>query len=530
MKKIALVVFVLLSIFLTFSQYCWSASPKNTLVVAANIDDIITLDPAETFEFTGTEILANVYDKLMMYEPEDLSTLVGGVAENWEVSENGKTITFTLREGLKFHSGNPVTAHDAAFSLQRGVLLKKTPSFILTQFGWNADNVHELVRAIDNKTLQLTITEDFAPSLVLNCLAAGIGSVVDKKLVLAHEKNGDMGHNWLRRHSAGGGAFFLKDWKPNIAVVLEANKEYRHGSPAVERVIFRHIKEATTQRLLLEKGDVDIAMGLNIDQLQAMKGDDDIVIRDYPQAAVHFLGLNQKTKELQNPKVWEALRWLVDYQYMTDTFLKGQYKVHQSFWPVGFPGSLTDTPYSYNVEKAKNLLTEAGYPDGFSLELDVINNPVFMNMAQAIQQSFAKADIKLNIIPGTGAQVITKYRDRAHDMLLIYWGPDFMDIHSNANSFAFNADNSDAAKVSSSAWRNAWDIPELSKRTRAAAMEKDSTKRQQMYLDIQKEIQQQSPYIIMFQANNQVAMKKEVKGFVMGPVTDEIYFRNVKKE
>ncbi len=528
MKCIMQSVWVVFAVLL-FTSTGFAASPASTLVVAGNIDDLISLDPAEAFEFTGNEILANVYDKLMMYEPEDLNTLVGGIAERWTVSEDGKTITFIIRPGLHFHSGNPVTADDVVFSLCRGVLLQKTPSFILTQFGWNKDNVHTLVRALDNKTVALTITKEFAPSLVLNCLAAGIGSVVDKKLVLSHEKDGDMGNGWLRRHSAGSGAFKLAVWKPNNAVVLEANPKYRHGAPQMKRVVLRHIKEATTQRLLLEKGDVDMAMGLNSDQLAKIGAQDAIVVRNYPQAAVHFLGLNQKVAKLQNPKVWEAMRWLVDYQNMTDSLLKGQYIVHQAFWPKGFPGALTATPYSFAVDKAKKLLAEAGYPEGFSVDIDVINDPVFMDMAQAIQQSFSKANIRLNIIPGTGAQVITKYRARSHEMLLIYWGPDFMDIHSNANSFAYNADNSDAAKVSSSAWRNAWDMPELSKKTMAAAMEKDAGKRQQMYLEIQKEVQQNSPYVIMFQANNRVAMKTGIEGFVMGPVTDEIYFRNVHK-
>ncbi len=528
MKNIMQFVLVSLTLLLCLGTGL-AATPASTLVVAGNIDDLISLDPAETFEFTGNEILSNIYDKLMMYEPEDLNTLVGGIAESWKISDDGKTITFTIRPGLKFHSGNPVTAHDVVFSLRRGVLLQKTPSFILTQFGWNKDNVDKLVSAPDDKTVVLTITKDFAPSLVLNCLAAGIGSIVDKKLVLAHEKDGDMGHGWLRRNSAGSGAFSLTVWKPNNVVVLAANPHYRHGAPQMKKVVLRHIKEATTQRLLLEKGDVDMAMGLNSDQLAKIGAQDTIVVRNYPQAAVHFLGLNQKVAKLQNPKVWEAMRWLVDYQNMTESLLKGQYSIHQAFWPKGFPGALTDTPYSYAVDKAKALLAEAGYPEGFAVDIDVINDPVFMDMAQAIQQSFSKAGIKLNIIPGTGAQVITKYRERAHEMLLIYWGPDFMDIHSNANSFAYNADNSDAAKVSSSAWRNAWDMPELSKKTMAAAMEKDAGQRQQMYLDIQKEVQQNSPYIIMFQANNRVGMQAEIEGFVMGPVTDEIYFRNVRK-
>ena len=92
-----------------------AATPKNTFVMAKDISDLITLDPAEVFELSGGEVIANLYDRLMMYEPEDLATLVGGVAESWEVSGDGKVITFSIRPGLTFHSGNPVTPKTSSF-------------------------------------------------------------------------------------------------------------------------------------------------------------------------------------------------------------------------------------------------------------------------------------------------------------------------------------------------------------------------------------------------------------------------------
>ena len=149
-------------------------TPKDTLVMAKFIDDIISLDPAEVFELSGGEMIANLYDRIMMYEPEDTTRLVGGVAESWSVTGNGRTFTLKIRKGLRFHSGNPVTAKDAAYSLQRVIRIDKTPAFIVSQLGWTKDNVGDLVRAVDAATLQLTITKDFAPTFVLNCLSAGV--------------------------------------------------------------------------------------------------------------------------------------------------------------------------------------------------------------------------------------------------------------------------------------------------------------------------------------------------------------------
>lgn len=170
-----------------------AATPKNTFVMAKDIADIITLDPAEVFELTTGEVIANLYDRVMMFEPENLTKLVGGVVESWEMSANGKTITFKMRPGLKFHSGNPVRPEDVEFSLERVVKLNKTPAFIVTQFGWNADNVDSMIKVIDADHFSVTFTEDFSPVLVLNALSAGIASVVDQKLVMSHEKDGDLG-------------------------------------------------------------------------------------------------------------------------------------------------------------------------------------------------------------------------------------------------------------------------------------------------------------------------------------------------
>src|SRR6201996_6374807 len=140
-----------------------AAVPKDTAVFAKQIDDIISLDPGESYEISGGEIATNVYDRLLRFEAEDLSKLVGGVAESWTVSPDGKTFTFQTRPNLKFHSGAPVTAEDVEFSLQRVVLIAKTPAFLITQLGWTKDTVKDLVKA-SGDTLTARITADLAPS------------------------------------------------------------------------------------------------------------------------------------------------------------------------------------------------------------------------------------------------------------------------------------------------------------------------------------------------------------------------------
>ena len=508
-----------------------AATPKNTFVMAKDIADIITMDPAEVFELTTGEIIANIYDRVMMFEPEDLQTLVGGVAESWEVSNQGKTITFKIRPGLKFHSGNPLRAEDAAWSLQRVVKLNKTPAFIITQFGWTADNVESLVKALDDRSFSVTITEDFSPGLVLNALSAGIASVIDKKLVMSHEKDGDLGYEWLKSNSAGSGAFSLKTWKANEIVTLEANAGYRHGAPGMKRVILRHVAEPSSQRLLLEKGDVDMSRNLTPDQVKGVMDNPDIAIDGYPKGTIVYMAANAGHPILGKDKVVQAMRYLVDYESMAQSFLAGQFVVHQAFWPGGLWGALEDTPYQQDVAKAKALLQEAGHGDGFEMTIHTLTNSPFPEIAQAVQANLAKGGIKANIVTLEGKTLWPKYRAREHDIILARWSPDYVDPHSNADAFAHNPDNRLEAKLTGVlAWRNAWADESSNMLAVKARNELDLAKREKQYLELQAMLQKKGPYVIMFQQNEQVARNRALQGFVSGSNFDLVFYRNVKKQ
>ena len=372
-----------------------AATPGDTLVIAKQIDDIISLDPAEAYELSGIEMVSNTYDRIMRFEPTDVTKLVPGVAESVEVTDAGRTFTFKIRAGQTFASGNPVTAGDAAWSLQRVIKLEKTPVFLLSQLGWTKDNIDAMVTAPDDSTLVVKIGVDFAPSLVYALLGSVVGSVVDQKVAMEHETAGDMGNGWLKNNSAGSGAYVLKSWTPNEAVMLEANPNYRGGVAALKRVVVRHIPEASAQRLALEKGDVDIADNLTPDQIAAIAGNGDITVTTIPQALLYYIGFNNKMKELSDPKVRQALRYLIDYDGMANSFLKGAAQVHQSFWAEGFWASYNENPYTLDVAKAKALLAEAGFPNGFETEFVTYVQPTSWSAAQ--QNYLQAVGIKVKI-------------------------------------------------------------------------------------------------------------------------------------
>ena len=505
-----------------------AATPDNVLVIAQNIDDIVAIDPAQAYEFTSGELVTNIYDRLIQYDAEDTSVLAPGLATDWSIDADNKTITFTMRDGAKFHSGNPVRAEDVVYSFARVIKLNLTPAFILAQLGWTPENVEQMVTS-DGNTVTVRYDGDFSPAFVMNVLASRPASVVDQKTVMEHEVDGDMGNAWLNANSAGTGPFSLQAYRPAELVRLAANPDYFKDGPKVDSVIIRHVAEAATQQLLLEAGDVDMAKNLTPDQIATI-GSGDLKVEVFPQAAVHFLSFNQKTDSLTPPAVWEAARYLVDYKGMTDTIVAGQMDVHQAFWPKGFPGSYDETPYSYDPAKAKAILADAGIQTPITVTLDVINAAPFTDMAQSLQASFADAGINFEILPGTGGQVITKYRDRSHEAMLLYWGPDFMDPHSNAKAFAYNSDNSDGNYTATTTWRNAWAVPqELNDMTTSALTETDPEKRNDMYRELQSRVQADSPIVIMFQATYQVAMDPDVNGYVNGATSDFVFYRLVEK-
>jgi peptide/nickel transport system substrate-binding protein len=497
-----------------------AATPADTLVIADKIDDIVSIDPAEAFEFSGTDLINNTYDSLVELDPLNPGKLVPGLAVSWDVDADGVTYRFKMRPGVTFSSGNPVTAEDAAWSFQRVIKLNKTPAFILTQFGFKPDNVEQRIRA-EGDTVVFVTDKPFAPSFVYNCLTAAVASILDKKTVMANAKGDDMGNDWLKSNSAGTGAYVLRSYKPNDSYLLEARQGHWRGDAKLRRVFMRHIPEPATQRLLIERGDVDIARRLTPVDIEGLRSNADVKVTDDVGGYIHYISANQKHPILSNPKVLDAMRWAIDYEGMVNSFLKGQQMVHQAFLPRGYLGAIEETPYKLDIEKAKALLAEANVGP-INVTLSVRNSQDRMEMAQSIQNTFAKAGINVELKVGAGAEVLGDFRARNHQLTLQSWGPDYPDPHTNASTFSTNPNNSDEAKLTGLlAWRNAYDPGELHTMTLAAVAERDADKRRAMYEEIQRKHRDDSPFVTMFQSIEQTALRKNVQGFFTGGSTDQ---------
>jgi peptide/nickel transport system substrate-binding protein len=161
--------------------------------------------------------------------------------------------------------------------------------------------------------------------------------------------------------------------------------------------------------------------------------------------------------------------------------------------------------------------------------MDVRNTEPVTGIAEAFQQTAARAGIKISILPGDGKQVLTKYRARNHDIYIGQWGSDYWDPNSNAQAFSSNPDNSDAGKIRTSAWRNGWAIPELTKQVDAALLEQDSAKRAEMYRTLQHEVLDTGPFIFIYQQMEVAGFSRKLKNFRLGPSFDTNYVYDVSK-
>ncbi|KKX33354.1 ABC transporter substrate-binding protein [Rhizobium sp. LC145] len=507
----------------------WAASPPNMLVIGTNLTGIRTLDPAQNNARTVSELISNLYDNLVQLSPDDLQTLKPMLATEWKVSEDGKLITLTLRDDAVFQSGNKVTAEDAAWSIQRVIKMGQVGSTDIALWGFTPENVDQLVRAKDDHTLEIELPQPVSSDLVLYSLAGSSIGIVDKKTAMSHEANGDFGGAWLSANSAGSGPFTLAQWRPNDVAIFNAQPDYWGGKPEMARVVARHIPESGNLRLQLEAGDVDVGHYLASGDLDALSKSEDIVIDSVPGLGFYYVALNQKDPDLQKPKVREAFQHAFDWKAIADNIMRYTGFPWQSMIPRGMIGAPTEVVdrYNYDPAKAKQLLAEAGYPNGLKKVLNPSGAPT-LPFAEALQASARAAGIELDLVPG---EFTPAFRERKYEVLLGNSGARLPDPFAVATQYAYNPDNSDEARLGSYyLWRTAMKVDELNGLVDQSMKERDTAKRTEIFKKIDTIYGgMNSPLMIFFQRTDPYVMRANVKGY-QGHTTWSTRWHDVTKE
>ena len=500
----------------------FAKTPDDTLVWAGNLDSVITLDPAQIGEFNGAEIMLNVCDPLVRLDLDDLTKVNPGLAESWSRSADGKVLTFRLHADLKFPSGKPATAHDLAWSIQRVLNLNLANAANLREWGFAKETAEQAFRASDDRTLVVTMDRPYPPNLILSALFSTISTfLLDREELLKHVKDNDYGNAWLKTTSACVGPYKVRTFNANDVVILERNDVYYGEKPKLRRVILRHVPESGAERLQLENGDIDVARLLNADDLLGVAANKSIHIQPTVLHAYFYLAINGADPILGNPKVRLALRYLVDYAGMEQTVMKNLGTPRSSLVPIGAFGALSreeGAPFRLDLDKAKQLLTEAGYPNGFSKTLMLLANTPNPALAQHIQANAAKVGINLKLETLPEGTLFSKHRARDFEIALTQWFAGYPDANAMISRHAFNPDKSlDAKLVMLPVWRSIWQDTAINEMAETAKMEPDPQKRIAIYRTIQEKMMQDGPMVYLFQVVRSVAVRNEVKGFKMSP-------------
>ena len=488
-----------------------------TLVVAANFV-IKSLDPARTIETTSEMVNHATYDSLVTFDGEDLKTPKPSLATSWRVSSDGKTYTFVLRQNVRFASGNPLTATDVKWSLDRVLNLKANSLFLL-------DGVEDVL-VLDPSRVAIRLKTP-KPSILPILSSPSLG-ILDSKFVTEQggdatpdARDKDKAETYLNAHSAGTGAYVLTRYTPGQEVALERNPTHWRPAANAERIVIRNIVEPATEQIQVEKGDVDIATGLGQDQLQALRRAQGVSVKTSPAATTFYVLMNANPSvggPFANPKIQQAVRYALDYAGILTIAGAGSVRL-AGVIPTLFPGAM-DPRQGPNTDRdrARSLIRESGMSDvrgQLSYASDSTIWGVQMNLlAQKIQADLLAVDIRLDLngLPITTA--LQQYRDGKNQVGVWSWAADYPD----ASDFLVYLPGRTVGK------RAGW-LPDASPAAKALAdlgdqveMEPDNAKRLALYQRIDRQLAEMGPYAPLFQPAVPYAFRSNVGGVTFNSV------------
>ncbi len=500
-------------------------SREDTLIFASDTTDLISLDPAVAYEFSGIQAEGSIYETLVSFEPgkPGVKPLL---ADSWDIKDSGDmwTITFKLNQKAHFADGKPITADDVVYSWSRAIDLNKSPAFLFTT---TSQVKKENLKAVDAQTFEVKLLKAVSPQVFLSVITFTVAAVVEKALVDAN-KGDDMGSTWLNDHSAGSGAYVLNKWEREVAITLDANPNY-WGTPAkIKRVLIQNMKEAANRQAAIETGDADLVQDLGPEQKKALDGNADVKLVTVNNTQLVYLGLNAKKPPLDNADVREAIRYAINYDEIM-TLTGGDAKLVQEIIPDGFLGHTGQNPFKQDIAKAKELLAKAGVKEGTEIEALVPSNfpagPIdFPTLAAKVQSDLAKVGIKLTLKQLQVSELLKLYRAQEGQMTFILWGPDYPDPDGNASPFT----NYDAKSI---AYRNGWENKELFALAQKAASATTDAERVKIYAELTERVLHEGPYAVLYQPLRTYALRSNIDGFLFDPAdTPSITFALIGKK
>lgn len=483
-------------------------TPPNVLIVG-QIAEPKSLDPHAVTAVNDFRILMNVYDGLVRYQDGTLE-VEPALAESWEISDDGTTYTFSLREGVSFHDGSPFNAEAVVFNFER-MLNEEHPfhdtgPFPLAFFFSAVDSV----TALDDTTVEFTLNEPYAP--FLSNLAYPTGLIVSPAAVEEHGT--DFG-----RKPSGTGPFRFEAWESNARVVVSGNADYWGGAPALEAVVFRPITDANTRVAEMLAGGIDLMVEVPPDALGQFGGDERFSI--YEQAGPHlwFLILNTKEGPFADKAMRQAVNYAIDKQALVENVLQGTAEIAAGPTPPAFAWAYNEAlePYPYDPDKARELIQQAGHEnaeltffvtEGGSGMLDPVA------MGTAIQADLAEVGLTVNIETYEWNTFLGKVNpglEGGADMAQMAW------MTNDPDTLPYLALRTEAWPDNGGFNSGYYSNPQVDELLDQARISTDQAERARLYKEMQTIVHEDAPWAFVANWKQNAVAVEGVQGFALQP-------------
>lgn len=485
------------------------SEPQMSTLIFGRGGDSVTLDPSQMLDGESAKVCDMVYDTLVQYRGAT-TDIEPALAETWESSADGLTWTFHLRQGVQFHDGMPLNANAVVFSLSRPNALSR--SFY--------EEFIDRITALDDFTVQIHLKTPYAP--FISTMASSENAIVSPAAVAHFGES--FGNNPI-----GTGPFKFVQWDRSDQIVLTANDTHWAGKPAIDRLIFRSIPNNSERYMELQEGNIHIMEFPNADDLATIRGDTRLELLMQPSLNVGYLAMNMEKPPFDNLKVRLAINHAINKAEIIERLYQGtgipaKGPIPPTLW--SYDDSIED--YAYNPELAKQLLAEAGYPNGFETTLWAlpIPRPYIPNgqaFAEALQSDLRNIGIVANIVTYDWDTYLNKTEVGEHDMAMLGWS-----AGADPDSFFYYLLSKTTAKIPALniAFYKSDEMQDVLDRAR---MSTDRSERIELYQQAQAIFHRDVPWVPLAHAQRLLVIDRSVQNIKLAPVGWK-YLRRVSLE
>lgn len=464
----------------------------------ARSGSVTTLDPV-LLSYTPDIQIVNMICEELVTTSDDGTEIVPSLAETWDISEDGLTYTFHIIPDLKFSDGTDVTGDDWKFSFERAMTTEESP------WAFAVSNIAS-VDTPDDDTVVITLKEQAANTLSnLSCFSVALQSKAQYEATNSYADAGS--------YPIGTGSYAVSEWVQDDHITLTANPNFHGDAPKTATIKFQTVTDDNSRMMMLKAGEVDIVTDLPYNSMEEINNTDGLTAVGLPSTSNKYIIFNETSNEaLASKEVRQALLYATDKQTIVDMVLYGYGEPAVSFMPKnGLYWNDGIEAVSYDVNKAKELMADAGYADGFDLEVLVPSgNETYSQIATILKDMWAQIGVNLTITSMDQAALYDDEYAMKHEMLFGSWSDDIADP-SQLGAYWWDFD---ASQCFFTGYQNA-EAEEIFQKSQT---EMDDTAREQLYDQLQQIFYDDVVAINMYHAEATVAMSDSIQGYVQTPL------------